>query len=90
MKISVWHRDRLIDEPTLETDNYTAWTFKIICPAKKILHIQMPLYVWRTNTNSTFRRNPVLRMQTLNFFVNMQFDYMKEPAERMKKFRATL
>ncbi len=54
-------RDFLIDNkiifPASKTSEDGVWTFKILCRAKKILHIQEPLYVQRLNKNSITRSN---------------------------------
>ena len=92
-------------------------TFKIICLAKKILRVPPPLYVYRTNKSSWYRRarspeqmiifrtnplilgldcldefmrgleyfkkNPVVRLQVLNFFMLMQLDNMADALESL-------
>jgi len=107
-------RDFLVDNkiflPQMTIADDVIQTFQIICLAKKILRIPTPLYVWRTNNRSWYRRersaeqmikfrtsplitgleyldefmrgvdffkkNPVLRLQVLNFFALMQIDNM--------------
>lgn len=53
-------RDFLIDNeiflPRMTIADDVIWTFKIICLAKKILRVPMPLYVWRTNNSSWYKR----------------------------------
>ncbi|MBR6889317.1 MAG: glycosyltransferase [Selenomonadaceae bacterium] len=107
-------RDFLLDNkiflPQMTIADDVIQTLEIICLAKKILRVPTPLYVWRTNQASWYRRkrspeqmikfrtsplitgleyldefmrglaffkkNPVLRLQVLNFFALMQLDNM--------------
>lgn len=109
-------RNFLIDNkiflPQMSIADDVIHTFEIICLAKKILRIPTPLYVWRTNYSSHYRKkrspeqiiqfrinplltgidfldnfmstldffkkNPVVRLQILNFFALMQLDNMSE------------
>ena len=53
-------RDFLIDNeiflPQMTIADDVIQTFKVICLAKKILRIPEPLYTWRTNNSSWYRR----------------------------------
>ena len=109
-------RDFLIDNeiflPQMTIADDVIQTFEVICLAKKILRIPEPLYTWRTNNSSWYRRertpeqmikfrtspliiglecleefmrgieffdkNPVVRLQVLNFFALMQIENMKD------------
>ena len=111
-----FRRDFLISNeiffPQMTIADDVIHTFKIICLAKKILRVPPPLYVYRTNKSSWYRRtrspeqmitfrtsslilgldcldefmrgleyfkkNPVVRLQVLNFFALMQLDNMAE------------
>ena len=58
-------RDFLISNditfPVARTSEDGVWTFKILCCAKKILHIKEPLYVQRLSKNSITRSNRPLK-----------------------------
>ena len=53
-------RDFLVDNkiflPQMTIADDVIQTFEIVCLAKKILRVPIPLYVWRTNSSSWYRR----------------------------------
>ena len=109
-------RDLLVDNeikfPAMRISEDLLWSFKIICPAKKILRIPMKLYFYRKAENSMmgrkrtpqekvkfwlsplitgidclnefmngfdlFNRSDNMRLYVLNFFTNIQIDFMAD------------
>ena len=93
-------RDFLIDNkitfPASKTSEDGVWTFKILCHAKKFLHIHEPLYVQRLNKNSITRSNRSLEewislhtsslignIDALADFMN-QIDFFKKNSARLR------
>ena len=77
-------RDFLVDNDIkflrMTTSEDIPWTFKLLCLAKKILHVPTPLYVNRNNRDSLSRRRR-LPEQELSFWSNpllKGLDYLDE------------
>ena len=116
-------RDLLVDNgikfPAVRISEDIIWTFKIVCSAKKILHVPTLLYVYRDTAASMVRRarelddeikfwlSPLitgvdslnefmdgidlfnrpnnLRLYVLNFFANIQFDFMAKAFKQLDR-----
>ena len=116
-------RDFLVDNgikfPAVRISEDIIWTFKIVCLAKKILHVPTLLYVYRDTAASMVRRtrplddeikfwlSPLisgvdclnefmdgielfnrpnnLRLYVLNFFANIQFDFMAKAFKQLDR-----
>lgn len=94
-------RNFLIDNkillPKMTIADDVIHTFEIICRAKRILRIPPPLYVWRTNNSSWFRRerspeqmikfrtSPLINgLERLEEFMRGEEFFQKNPAVRLQ------
>ena len=66
-------RDLLVNNditfPRMTVFEDVIWTFKLLCAAERWLRIPMPLYVWRNNKKSVFRRTRSPE-QTIKFYMS--------------------
>ena len=111
--------DKGIKFPAIRISEDIVWTFKIVCLAKKILHVPNILYIYRNTDTSMVRRarelddeikfwlSPLisgvdclndfmdgidlfnhpnnLRLRVLNFFANVQFDFMAKAFKQLDR-----
>ena len=72
--------------PQMRTSDDFVWSFKVLCSAKKILRIPMPLYIYREVGNSVTRRNTSPK-ESLQFWSGSFVDGLNYLNEFMNEFK---